>query len=81
MKSVVKGLFFPLSRKETTLMTAASGSSVAIVDTSDCDSPQEITEACKSPRLCQQGRLGDCSWTVRHPDTAEKGGKKNNIVK
>ena len=62
--------FFSLSRKEITLMTAASNSSVATVDTSDCDSPEEIREAFKSPLLCQQGRLGDCSWTVRHPDTA-----------
>lgn len=61
-------------------MTAVCCFSVAVEDTSDCDSPQEITEACKSSLLCQQGRLGDCSWTVRHPDTAEKRGK-TNIVK
>lgn len=76
MKTVVKCQDFSLSRKEITLMTAVSGFSVARVDTSDCDSPEEITKDFKSPLLCQQGRPGDCSWTVRHPDTAEKGGKK-----
>lgn len=60
-------------------MTAASGFSVAVVDTSDCDSPQEITEACKSPRMCQQGRLVDCCWTVRQLTQLKKGGGDSKV--